>query len=76
MTKWVKVHGSQTEKPTEFETETSSVFVYQRRNIERVNDLWEYEERKMNRDEYREILKENEITQLQLAVCELFEILG
>ena len=50
MTDWKKVQGSQAEKPAEFDTTTSEVVVYQRRNIERVTvkntdntetELWE-----------------------------------
>lgn len=82
MTKWIKVNGSQAKRPAEFDTTSSSVFVYQRRNIKRIEienldgttgELWEYEERKLSHDEYAEVLKENEITKLQLAICELYE---
>lgn len=61
MKDWKKVQGSQTEKPAEFDTTTSEVVVYQRRNIERVTvenpdgstvELWEYEERELTHDEY------------------------
>lgn len=61
MTDWKKVQGSQAEKPAEFDTTTSEVVVYQRRNIERVTvkntdntetELWEYEERELTREEY------------------------
>lgn len=61
MTDWKKVQGSQVEKPQEFDTTTSAVIVYQRRNIERVTvknpdgttaELWEYEEREMTHEEY------------------------
>ena len=36
MTEWELVHGSQETKPAELDTEISRVYVYQRRNIERV----------------------------------------
>lgn len=61
MTDWKIVQGSQTEKPAEFDTATSAVVVYQRRNIERITvdsgdgaktELWQYEERQMTHDEY------------------------
>lgn len=61
MTDWRKAQGSQVEQPAEFDTTTSSVIVYQRRNIERVTvsngdgsttELWQYEEREMSRDEH------------------------
>ena len=61
MTDWRIVQGSQAERPEEFDTTTSAVTVYQRRNIKRVMvpdgsggsvDLWQYEERQMTREEY------------------------
>ncbi len=61
MTDWTKVNGSQAEQPLEVDTESSTMIVYQRRNItqteaEDVNGqkvkLWEYEERKMAVNEY------------------------
>ena len=61
MTDWKKVQGSQFQKPAEFDTTTSEVVVYQRRNIERVTvkgmdgtttELWEYDERELSREEY------------------------
>lgn len=88
MTEWELVHGSQAEKPSEFDTTSSAVVVYQRRNVKRieienlsgiVSELWEYEERKMSRDEYafmmseRNAKLEDELTDLQLAFCELYE---
>ena len=60
MTDWKKVQGSQETKPEEFDTTTSEVVAYQRRNIKRVEvenmdgsktELWEYEEREMTHDE-------------------------
>ena len=88
MTEWITVHSSQSEEPKEFDTKSSSFFVYQRRNVKRVevynvddvaSELWEYEERKMSRDEYAFMMSErnaeleNELTSLQLALCELYE---
>ena len=88
MTEWTTVHGSQAEKPSEFDTTSSAVVVYQRRNVKRIeienqdgsiSELWEYEERKMSRDEYAFIMSErnakleDELTNLQLALCELYE---
>lgn len=61
MTAWIKVQGSQTTRPAEIDTTSSSVTVYQRRNIERITvkcedgstaELWQYEERQMTREEY------------------------
>ena len=68
MTDWRKVQGSQEEKPLEFDTTSSAVVVYQRKNIERVSnidemsgetyEIWEYEERKLSREEYASIRAE------------------
>ena len=85
------MYGSQIEKPKEFDTTSSTVVVYQRRNVNQVevdngygfiSKLWEYEERKMSRDEYafmmseRNAKLEDEVTNLQLALCDLYEDLG
>ena len=52
MTDWKKVQGSQEERPAEFDTETSAVVIYQRKNIERITvenpdgtttELWQYD---------------------------------
>lgn len=57
MTDWKIVYGSQTEKPAEFDTESSPTVAYQRRNIQRVKDseseseFWKYEEREMTHAE-------------------------
>lgn len=68
MTDWKTVYGSQTEKPLEFDTASSKIFVYQHKNIERVtvensisggvSELWQYEERKLSREEYAIIIAE------------------
>ena len=86
MAEWRLVQGSQSEKPLELDTTSSKFFVYQRKNIQRVtatNDLtedtyeyWQYEERKLTKDEYarmREAELEEELTQTQLALAELYE---
>ena len=62
MTEWKQVHGSQINKPQEFDTSSSQVYVYQRKNIQRISkqdpmsdttyELWQYDERKMTREEY------------------------
>lgn len=63
MTPWRQVHGSQETRPIEFDTTSSSVVVYHRKNIERVSfnnddgsvtELWQYDERQMTREEYNE----------------------
>ncbi len=60
MTDWVKVTGSQVEKPSEFDETSSSSVVYQRRNIGTTEvenqdgtkvTLWEYEERTLTPSE-------------------------
>ena len=89
MTEWQMVQGSQETKPAELDTEISRVYVYQRRNIERVTyddemlgvsyDCWQYEERKLTREEWanmRAAELEAELTQTQLALVELYETLG
>lgn len=67
MREWKKVQGSQKEKPVEFDTATSAVVVYQRRNVELITltnqdgstaELWEYDEREMTYDEYINIRAE------------------
>lgn len=64
MTDWKKVQGSQEEKPAEFDTTSSEVVVYQRRNIERITvenpdgttaELWQYDERELTNDEYQTV---------------------
>ncbi len=81
MTEWQTVFGSQEHKPSELDTASSSFFVYQRRNIQRVtftdemqgtSEMWQYEERKLTKDEYAEML-EDELTATQLALTELYE---
>ena len=60
MTGWKEVQGSQEVKPAEFDTASSAVVAYQRRNIHRIEvenmdgsktELWSYEEREMTHDE-------------------------
>ena len=89
MTEWELVQGSQETKPAELDTEISRVYVYQRRNIERVtvevpefggtSEFWQYEERKLTREEWanmRAAELEEELTQTQLALVELYEKIG
>lgn len=84
MAEWKLTQGSQEVKPAELDTTSSRFYVYQRRNIERVTvgdefgtaELWQYEERKMTRDEYAQLriaTLAEENTQLQLALTELYE---
>lgn len=74
MTDWKKVQGSQVEKPSEFDTTTSSAMIYQRRNIERItienvdgttSELWEYDERTMSSEEYNTV--RGDIMQAEIA---------
>lgn len=71
MTDWKRVQGSQPERPEEFDTESSAVVVYQRRNVERITvqngdgtttELWQYDEREMTHEEY-------ETLSMQLAIA-------
>lgn len=87
MTEWKKVQGSQPETPGEFDTTSSPTTVYQRRNVQRVTvdeaELWEYEERTMTHEEFAVLLAqmdaakfEDELTDVQLALVELYEMIG
>lgn len=68
-------------KPPEIDTASSSKYVYLRRNFQFVTidengfsqDYWQYEERKLTHDEYRILQLEDENTNLQLALTELYE---
>lgn len=80
MTDWKKVNGSQPNKPEEFDTTTSSLVVYQRRNIKEVevenNDgtkikLWEYEERELTKDEFEGIYASDLSKQLAQARADI-----
>ena len=88
MTEWQLVQGSQGKKPLELDTTSSEFFVYQRKNIQRVTatddltqntyEYWEYEERKLTKDEYARMCEaelEDELTQTQLALTEIYESL-
>lgn len=83
MTEWQVVQGSQETKPLALDTTSSKVYVYQRRNIERVTadcefgttEYWQYEERKLTRNEYADMIVD-ELTQTQLALVELYESIG
>lgn len=80
MTDWKKVNGSQANKPEEFDTTTSSLVVYQRRNIKEVetenNDgtkttLWEYEERELTKEEFEGIYASDLSKQLAQARADI-----
>lgn len=77
MSEWQTVYGSQEERPAEFDTTSSSVVGYQRRNIKRLESgMWEYEERTMPLDEcaklQQEALYKSSLTGI-LAVADLYE---
>lgn len=66
MTDWRKVTGSQSERPQEFDTDSSPTTVYQHRNIEQITvengetttTLWQYDEREMTPEEYKTLSME------------------
>lgn len=68
-------------EPAEFEAASSQTTVYQRRNIHRVQreredekyDIWEYEERKMTRLEYAQLLS-GRIAEQENALCDIDEV--
>ena len=80
---WQIVYGS--DEPAEFDATSSKFYVYQRRNAQLVTlhdeltgdyQQWQYEERKMTHEEYykmRNAQLEDELTQTQLALTELYE---
>lgn len=83
MTEWIKVQGSP-EKQEEFDTTSSEVYVYQRKNFHKITitsesgintELWEYDERKLTKDEYPLVQnisnQEKAISMLENAICEL-----
>lgn len=82
MQDWKTVRGSQETQPSEFDTTSSSVWVYQRRNVHTVTEtnedgmtttLWEYEERLLTREEY--ILVYNELYPMQQSIAALEDVL-
>lgn len=83
MTDWRKARGSQPNKPEEFDTTSSEVVVYQRRNIHTVEEenmdgakvtLWEYDERELTKDEFMKVSLQNAmsaIANIEDVLCEL-----
>lgn len=84
MTDWEKVCGSQETKPTEFDTTSSDIVVYQRRNIKEVevttettddesetHTEWQYEERTMTKDEFNEVYANQLVAQLTQARADI-----
>lgn len=69
------------EKPAAIDATSSAFVVYQRRNFqlskdEDGKDIWQYEERELSKLEYAELRAkelEEELTQTQLALTEIYE---
>lgn len=69
------------EKPAAIDATSSAFVVYQRRNFqlskdEDGKDIWQYEERELSKLEYAELRAkelEEEVTQTQLALTEIYE---
>ena len=62
--------------PAEFDSDSSKTYVYQRRNIIQSGGGFQYEERKISKDEFLQLRiqsLEDENLQLQLALTELYE---
>ena len=73
MSDWQTVYGSQENKPSEIDTTSSDIVIYQRRNIEQVefkdeNDKtykqWKYEERTLTKEEFDELYTNHTVSQL------------
>lgn len=80
MTDWKKVNGSQLVKPEEFDTTTSAIVVYQRRNIKEVETEnadgtktkgWQYEERELAKKEFEGIYASDLSKQLAQARADI-----
>ena len=83
MDDWYTAHGLT--EPDEFDATSSKFFVYQRRNARLVtlqnefggeSQVWQYEERKLTHGEFYKLQiaqLEDENTNLQLALTELYE---
>ena len=84
MITWERVTGSQTEKPAEYDSTSSGVYVYQRRNIARVSSVdemsgktvesWEYDERKIPKNEFFNIQLQDlmsTISDIEDALCDM-----
>lgn len=80
MTDWIKVQGA---KPLEVDKDSSQTYVYIRKNITEIvvnsemevgtpTTLYEYEEKKMTKDEYSIYI--NEIEQLKLLTANLAQV--
>lgn len=87
MDNWKIVRGSQLDKPAELDSSSSKFFVYLRKNIQRVSEtnefgetceFWQYEELKLTKEAYaalRAAELEEQLTQTQLALTEIYESL-
>lgn len=87
---WYKSETGNTEIPSEVDTTSSRVYVYLRKDFERKTrepmqegeeptEYWEYMEQKIKKEDwemYQSLIQnENNITDTQMAVCELYEML-
>lgn len=74
MSDWYQV--SSDSKPAEFDSTSSKVCVYQRKNIVQSDSGWLYDERKLSFDEFQQLRirqLEEELTQMQLALVDMYE---
>lgn len=83
---WKTVQSS--EQPLEIDETLSSKYVYIRKDIEQIEvssngetiSMWQYKENKVLKSDweiYKTVIENQaEVTDLELAVCELYEMLG
>lgn len=85
---WYKSSNSDNTKPSEIDETSSKVVVYVRKDFVEVPTLdidgkengthWEYMEKKVKKEDWeiytKVISDEGEITDAQLAICELYEM--
>ena len=86
MKDWRTVQSSQATTPAEFDADSSTVIVYQRRNIHTVEvedeegnktTVWEFDERELTRNEYIGVLSsrlgstESAIAAVEDALCDI-----
>lgn len=77
---WLKVEGTQVEKPLELDTTSSPTTVYHRRNIERVEETeeqaakWVYEEAQQSKEEYEKQQKELDSPLTKLLMQSINEV--
>lgn len=64
MTHWKLVKRYSKSRPEEFDTKSSALIIYQRRNFKLLEEskdeqLWEFEERKLSYNEYQDLRRNN-----------------